>query len=84
MLVSSTSPIGARLSPAEVDTVALRRVREAADDTVETLAATVRLASEIQNMRINSDVQQRISAALDQLDEVRFRVSVALQHSYGN
>ncbi|POY74888.1 hypothetical protein BMF94_2161 [Rhodotorula taiwanensis] len=82
VLVSSTSPIGARLSPAEVDAVALRRLRKAADDTVETLAATVRLASEIQNMRINGDVQQRVSAALDQLDEAASSdsVLVALSH----
>lgn len=47
-------------------------MREATEDTVETLAATVKLASEIQNMQINAGVQRRVEAALDQLDQVRF------------
>ena len=62
---------GRALSPPEVDSLAKRRLREATKDTVETLAATVKLASEIQNMQINAGVQRRIEAALDQLDQVR-------------
>lgn len=62
---------GRALSPPEVDSLAKRRLREATKDTVETLAATVKLASEIQNMQINAGVQRRVEAALDQLDQVR-------------
>lgn len=60
---------GRALSPREVDSLAERRLREATEDTVETLAATVKLASEIQNMQINAGVQRRVEAALDQLDQ---------------
>lgn len=58
------------LSREELDALARRRLREATEDTVETLLATVRLAREIQNMQINGDVQGRIYRALDRLDEV--------------
>ncbi|GAA6024414.1 hypothetical protein JCM8202_004705 [Rhodotorula sphaerocarpa] len=57
------------LSREELDALARRRLREATEDTVETLLATVRLAREIQNMQINGDVQGRIYRALDRLDE---------------
>ncbi|GAA5958871.1 hypothetical protein JCM8115_000671 [Rhodotorula mucilaginosa] len=73
---------GRALSPHDVDSLAKRRLREATGDTVETLAATVKLASEIQNMQINAGVQRRVEAALDQLDEAASTNTVisALSH----
>ncbi|GAA5861588.1 hypothetical protein JCM3774_002637 [Rhodotorula dairenensis] len=82
------TPIGAAahgraLLPPEVDALAERRLREVTEDTVETLAATVRLANEIQNMQINARVQKRVEDALDELDQAASTTSVidALPHA---
>ncbi|GAA5989718.1 hypothetical protein JCM10908_000606 [Rhodotorula pacifica] len=79
---SDAAPLGRALPVSEVAAVAERRLREATKDTVETLAATIKLASEIQNMQINADVQKRVHAALDELDQAAATSSVisALSH----
>lgn len=76
------STCGRALSAPEVDSLTKRRLREATRDTVETLAATVKLASEIQNMQINAGVQRRVEAALDQLDEVRYSTAFPASPPY--
>lgn len=77
-LLGAPGTPGRALSSSEVDALAERRLREATKDTVETLAATVKLASEIQNMQISARVQKRVQAALDELDQVGFSALFSL------
>lgn len=59
---------------AQVDRLIHRRTREAVEDCVETLQATVKMARDIPNMRISKEVQERIKRALDELDKVSWPV----------
>jgi hypothetical protein len=54
----------------QVDRLIQQRTREAVEDCVETLQATVKMARDIPNMRIGKEVQERVKRALDELDKV--------------
>ncbi|CDR44852.1 RHTO0S10e01794g1_1 [Rhodotorula toruloides] len=68
---------------AQVDRLIHRRTREAVEDCVETLQATVKMARDIPNMRISKEVQERIKRALDELDKASSAVAPvdALRHA---
>ncbi|GAA5856029.1 hypothetical protein JCM9279_003381 [Rhodotorula babjevae] len=69
----------------ERDALIRRRLREAAHDSVDSLEALVTLAGRIGNMRISSEVQARVRAALEALDAAALGAasspSTALAHA---
>lgn len=54
----------------QVNTLVRKRALECAREAVDTLTATVKLTSEIKNMRVNKDVRRGVFQALRQLDSV--------------
>ncbi|GAA5907864.1 hypothetical protein JCM5296_005805 [Sporobolomyces johnsonii] len=68
-----------------VDDLLRRRLREATKESVETLAAIVKLVEDQPNMRVRKDVQKRVNQALDELDQAEQALpdslALALQHA---
>ncbi|BGP31866.1 GPI transamidase component [Rhodotorula toruloides] len=67
----------------QVDRLIQQRTREAVEDCVETLQATVKMARDIPNMRISKEVQERVKRALDELDKASSASALvdALRHA---
>lgn len=55
----------------QIDTLVRTRLAEATKDTVETLAAIIKLASDIPNMRVGKEVLRDVNNALTELNAVR-------------
>jgi hypothetical protein len=55
----------------QVDTLVKRRTIENVKESVDTLGAITKLAKEIQNMRVGSEVRRDVVDALHELDQVR-------------
>ena len=66
-------PLPSSATPAtwQIDALIRNRLTENAKEAVDTLSATVKLAKEIKNMRISTEVRNGVRTALASLDLVR-------------
>lgn len=83
LLLGLPRPSSALPATWQIDALIRNRLIENAKEAIDTLSATVKLAKEIKNMRINAEVRNGVRAALASLDLVRQPLSACCQADGG-